>query len=119
MRAILINAETRTIQEVHAEHSLEWEQEQVGGFIEAALYFENDDVLFCNEEGLLTNPEHFTLWDQGHQLLTRAFAGNLVLVGGDGEGGSADAKTNLEVIENMCSFANVKTIRLLAAQGKI
>ena len=59
-------------------------------------YLENGDVIFVDDEGLLKGPTHFFRVKSvnGGQPL----AGRGVVLGSDGEGGSADVKTSLEEI---------------------
>jgi hypothetical protein len=62
-------------------------------------YLANGDVIFVDDEGLLNGPTHFFRIKNvnGGQPL----AGRGVVLGSDGEGGSADVKTSLEEITSL------------------
>ena len=70
-------------------------QRQLGcDTITAGGYLENGDVVFVDDEGLLKAPTHFFRIKgiNGDKPL----AGRGVVLGSDGEGGSADTKTSSE-----------------------
>jgi len=54
-------------------------------------YLENGDVLFVDDEGMLKGPTHFF---RIKGLNDQPLAGRGVVLGSDGEGGSADVKTS-------------------------
>lgn len=58
-------------------------------------YLENGDVLFVDDEGMLTGPTHFF---RIKGLNDQPLAGRGVVLGSDGHGGSADVKTSSEEI---------------------
>jgi Domain of unknown function (DUF3846) len=77
MRAIVINAEDRTIVETEIDGSLDTLQQIVGGMIEPVTQgLDEHHHCYVNEEGLLNNPQHFFMFSGGHQPL----AGNGVIL---------------------------------------
>lgn len=63
MRAIVINAEDRTIVETEIDGSLDTLQQIVGGMIEPVTQGLDDrHHCYVNEEGLLNNPQHFFMF---------------------------------------------------------
>jgi hypothetical protein len=70
MRAIIVNSKDRTITQTHIDGSLKSLQHTVGGLIEA-VYQGLDDNHHCyvNEEGLLSSPQYFFMFRDGHQPL--------------------------------------------------
>lgn len=111
MRAIWINPALKIIQEVtiNPESELEDLQARVSGYIELAHRFDNQDVLFVNEEGLLHNPQHFFTIPGGHQ----PFAGNGIIVGTNPmkPEDSGDAKTDLEELKKSVQFYTIEEVR--------
>ena len=75
MRAIIINAQHRTITEAEIDGSLASLQQIVGGLIEP-VSLDGDHHCYVNEEGLLNQPRHFFMFRDGHQPL----AGNGVIL---------------------------------------
>lgn len=65
-------------------------------FFTSGGYLENDDVVFVDDEGLLKEPTHFFRIKGVNG--DKPLAGRGVVLGSDGEGGSADAKTSSEDI---------------------
>lgn len=74
----LIDATARTVTAVEFD-GLEGLQKMIGGWIEAAYGWANQDTLFVDEEGLLKRHEHF-FWLLPERP-DQPFAGNGVLVG--------------------------------------
>jgi hypothetical protein len=101
MRVIKINAQDRTIVEADEEATLEQIQGYVGGWIENGGVFENGDIIYVDEEGLLKQPEHFfTL--EGFPHVIRA--GNSYVVGTNSEGKSIDAQSSLQWFKDTVVF---------------
>lgn len=111
MRAIWINSEAKTVEEVtiNPETDLEDLQARVGGYIELGHRFGNQDVLFVNEEGLLHNPQNFFTIPGAHQ----PFAGNGIIIGTDPmkPEDSGDAKTNVADIFTTVEFLTITEVR--------
>ena len=81
--ALFINAPYRTVLEVEID-SLDDMQKLIGGYIEAAYQWENGDVLYVDEEGLLKVQDYFFALPE--ERPDQPFAGNGVLVGREEEG---------------------------------
>jgi hypothetical protein len=109
-KAIHINSAERTITEVEIEGgSLKDLQALTGGGIEIAWSFQNGDVLFVDDEGLLKPQEHY------FRISTRKdgqpLAGNAVLVGREVEGPqypegytTLPPQTSVAELESMITF---------------
>jgi len=77
MKVLFINAKDMSVEERELESHKDI-RPLINGWIEAAYRYENGDVLYVDEEGLLKNPRHFFLIpERGDQPL----AGNGVIVG--------------------------------------
>jgi len=94
MRAIWINSERRTLHEVDYVDYKELGR-AVGGHIACAWRFENGDVCYVDDEGLMKSPRHF------FRILERPdgqpLAGNGILTGRDGYT-SEGAETTLDPV---------------------
>ena len=106
IKAIIINAETRTIREEVIENTLEAKQAIVGGLIELALVLENGDDMYVNEEGLFLFERFF--YHTGAKI---PFAGNAVIVGHDGMGESIDTSSKVEDFDDKIIFINKDDVR--------
>ena len=104
MRAIIINAEDRTITETDIDGSLKSLQQIVGGLIEP-VYQGLDDNHHCyvNEEGLLNNPQHFFMFRDGHQPL----AGNGVILSSNDDAGEAPYILSLDWVKERVTFMDL------------
>lgn len=111
MRAIIIDPFHQSISECDIDMSLASLQTAVGGPIEYAFEFENGDVLYVNEEGLLRSddamsgkdsPEFAHLFDvEAHQ----PFAGRGLVVGAEDEHGKhGDAQTTVRELSARLAF---------------
>lgn len=99
MRAIHINAEDRTINEVQLDpvYPLESMQRCVGGPIEHVHTFANGDELYVNEEALMGD---FFEVKYAHQ----PFTGNGVIVNGNEYGETLPAKSPVADIVKVVKF---------------
>lgn len=105
MRAIIINAETRTITETEIDGSLKSLQQIVGGLIETVYDgLDDDHHCYVNEEGLLENPQHFFLFKDGHQPL----AGNGVILGSTADGDEAACTLTLDWVKERITFMDLQ-----------
>lgn len=119
-RAILIDAEARTISEVELpeKESLRHMQEAVGGYIEAALQLGGGDTVYVNEEGLLQPAEKQWRWIHwnGH---SQAWVGNAIVCGCNlRTGNNADLKVSLEHVKQNITFLNRDEVILMVREGK-
>ena len=108
MRAIIINAEHRTITETDIDGSLKSLQQIVGGLIEP-VYQGLDDNHHCyvNEEGLLNDPQHFFMFRDGHQPL----AGNGLILSSTDDGGEAPCSLPLDWVKENVTFMDLPAVR--------
>jgi hypothetical protein len=64
----------------------------------------NNDTLYCDDEGLLKNPENFFLLDSYQQPI----AGNGLILGCDDEGDSVDVSMSLDELSNKVTFMDMQ-----------
>jgi hypothetical protein len=108
MRAIIINAQDRTITETDIDGSLESLQRIVDGLI-APVHDGLDDNHHCyvNDEGLLHNPEHFFMFKGSHQPL----AGNGVILASTDDGDEAACILSLDWVKERVTFMDLEAAR--------
>jgi len=102
MKAYLIDPSRFTIApvEIDRDHTLEQLYKHIGCDMVEAVYLENGDTLYVDEEGLLKRQWHFIVLDGYPQPI----AGKGVLVGATPAGNSTDAKTSLEALTAKVSY---------------
>lgn len=104
MRAIIINAEDRTITETEIDGSLKTLQQIVGGLIEPVTQGLDEHYhCYVNEEGLLNNPQYFFMFKDGHQPL----AGNGVILADTEDGGEAPCTLPLDWVKERVTFMDL------------
>ena len=108
MRAIVINAKDRTVTETEIDGKLNSLQQIVGGLI-TPVYDGLDDSHHCyvNDEGLLHNPQHFFMFDDGHQPL----AGNGVILSSTNDGDEAPCTLSLDWVQQRVTFTDLQAAR--------
>ncbi len=108
MRAIIINAQDRTVTETEIDGSLKSLQRIVGGLI-ASVHDGLDDNHHCyvNDEGLLHNPQHFFMFKDGHQPL----ADNGVILASTEDGDEAACNLPLDWIKERVTFMDLAAAR--------
>lgn len=116
MKAIKIDAENRTVEEVEISGLADM-QKAVGGFIQVGHSFQTSpDVIYVDEEGLLKDPENFFLIKND----SKALAGNGLIVGTNLlTGESIDSVTPLEYIKKNILWMDGATMGLYMAFMKI
>ena len=108
MRAIIINAEVRTITETEIDGSLKSLQQIVGGLIEPVSQgLDGDHHCYVNEEGLLDQPQHFFMFRDGHQPL----AGNGVILSSTEDGDEAPCTLLLDWVKDRVTFMDLAAAR--------
>lgn len=114
MRAIIINAQERTVSEAEIERSLKSLQNIVGGLINSVSpgLEGTDHHAYVNDEGLLNNPQHFFMLRDGHQPL----AGNGVILGTTDDGNEAPATLSLDWVKERVTFMDLQAVREWAAR---
>jgi hypothetical protein len=115
VRAILIDANARTVTEVETPGTLESYQAVVGGYIERALELPNLDWLVVNEDGLHLQPENWFIFHGFHQPL----AGNGLLLGSNADGETTPAKTPLALIRSRVTFIHRTEIAIAQSNGDL
>lgn len=113
MRAIRIDAENRSLSYIDVD-TLESKQAVVGGLLAGTGYFDNNDFMMVDDEGLLKNPMYFFVCDGFHQ----PFAGNGLVVGTSevegSEGEDIDCVTTIEELSKQIVFMDVYEMQLYA-----
>jgi hypothetical protein len=108
MRAIVINAQNRTITDTEIDGSLKSLQQIVGGLIEPVTQgLDENHHCYVNEEGLLDDPQHFFMFRGGHQPL----AGNGVILGSTEDGEEAPCTLALDWIKERVTFMDLQAAR--------
>jgi hypothetical protein len=109
MRAIIINAEERTIIEPEIDGSLKSLQKIVGGLIDPVYpgLEGTDHHCYVNDEGLLNSPQHFFMLKDGHQPL----AGNGVILGTTDDGNEAPCTLPLDWVKERVTFMDLQAVR--------
>lgn len=106
IKAIRIDSANRRFHEVELDQS---DTDAICGFVGCSMFdvvrVENRDVIFVDDEGLLTANEdtHFFTVGKYDGILV----GNGLVVGTDDEGESVDAETTIEWLENNISFGKM------------
>jgi len=109
MRAIVIDPAARTVEEIDTDASLASLQEVVGGCIEYVAVDESHHC-YVNEEGLLEQPEHFFMFDGGHQPLV----GRGIILSSTPEGDEAPCGLPLDWVNERVSFMDREAVRAWA-----
>ena len=104
MKALLIDSKNRMISKIEiGEHFTEISK-AIGCEVFAAPHIMQDnDTLYCDDEGLLKNPEHFFLLDSYPQPI----AGNGLILGCDDEGDSTDVSMSLIELSSRVTFMDI------------
>jgi Domain of unknown function (DUF3846) len=108
MRAIIINAQDRTVTETDIDAKLDTLQQIVGGMIEPVSQgLDGNHHCYVNEEGLLENPRHFFMFRDGHQPL----AGNGVILAETEDGDEAPCTLALDWVKERVTFMDLAAAR--------
>lgn len=114
MKAILIDSKNREVKEVEVKDYSEYNSLIGCLCFTVATYLGNgndkqeEDVIFVDDEGLLTEPEHFFTYEGAHQ----PFAGNGLVIGCDYEGESKNPLVTLEEVKNKVKFFSAFEVAL-------
>ena len=108
MRAIIIDAEDRTVRETEFDGKLHSLQQIVGGLIDPVYPGLEGTGHHCyvNDEGLLNNPQHFFMLKDGHQPL----AGNGVILSTTPDGDEAPCALPLDWVKERVSFMDLRAV---------
>jgi hypothetical protein len=105
MRAIVINAQDRTVTVAEIDGSLKSLQQIVGGMIEPVTQgLDEFHHCYVNEEGLLLQPQHFFMFKDGHQPL----AGNGVILSSTDDGEEAPCTLLRDWIQERVTFMDAE-----------
>ena len=105
MKALLIDVKSQSIRQIEiGEHYTEISK-AIGCDVFAAPHImHNNDTLYCDDEGLLKNPENFFLLDSYPQPI----AGNGLILGCDNEGESTDVSMSLIELSSRVTFMDMQ-----------
>jgi hypothetical protein len=98
MKAILINPELKQVSQIE----IGSDYREIYAAIECNIFsapvtFENEDTLYCDDEGLFKRQKGGTLMkDWNYPIL-----GKMIIIGSDDEGESVDCKSTVEEIESL------------------
>jgi hypothetical protein len=106
-KAVLIDAVKREIKEVDVNDYRDicpllnnCRMFTIGHYLNNGNDKQDTDVIYVDDEGLLTDPKHFFTFEGGHQ----PYAGNGLVVGSDFKGESADVLISVEEVKNKVKF---------------
>lgn len=107
MRAILINADNQTIEEVNIIENVEvldqWYKYLNVELVTVGLELNEHDSILVDDEGLLKNPDNFFYYKGAHQ----PFAGNGLIVGTDEDGKSVSCNIDLDTVKANVKFMTI------------
>lgn len=107
MKAILINAEGRTVTAIELGKDYKEINTHLGSrCFTVATYLDNGDAVFADDEGLMGNPKHFC--EIG--AYPEPIAGNLLIVGSTPDGGSTNCKSTVEELDKDTIFMDIATV---------
>jgi hypothetical protein len=108
MRAVLIDVVARSLTEIDIPENMPGQLDAlhaaVGGWIEAAVGFENGDLIYVDEEGRLAHKGPIAGWFAVKGSRRGPFAGNGILTGNDTAGNARPAETPLAELEKLILF---------------
>jgi hypothetical protein len=116
MKAILIDSVNREVKEVEVTDYKSYYPLLNCRCFTVAAYLGNgndareEDYILVDDEGLLTEPEHFFAYDGAHH----PFAGNGLILGSDLEGESIEPQVTVEEVKNKITFLNRRDAFLMA-----
>jgi hypothetical protein len=108
MKAILIDAENREVREVEVSSWKDYAPLIKCDCFTVAMYFGDEteersqNVIYVDDEGLLTDPKHFFVFEGGHQ----PFAGNGLILGTDHEGETIEPSIILKEAQDKVRYLN-------------
>jgi hypothetical protein len=105
MKALLIDSKNKVVKQIEiGEHYTEISKAIDCEVFAAPHIMHNNDTLYCDDEGLLNNPENFFLLDSYPQPI----AGNGLILGCDDEGESTDVSMNLDELSSRITFMDMQ-----------
>lgn len=105
MRAILINPENQTVTEIQISDDYREIYKALGcETFTAPVVYNNEDVLYCDDEGLFVPQKGGVIMDDwAYPIL-----GKMLVIGCDDEGNSVDAKSTIEFFTKKITWLNEK-----------
>jgi hypothetical protein len=104
MKALLIDSKNKVVKQIEIGENYTEITKAIDCDVFAAPHIlENNDTMYCDDEGLLKDPENFFLLDTYPQPI----AGNGLILGCDYEGESKDVEISLEELSSRVTFMNV------------
>ena len=104
MKAILINVKNQSVTQIEMSDDYNEIYTHIGNgcrTFEVPVEFDNGDVLYVDEEGLLQPDKEGAFIMSGWN---RPIVGNALIIGADAEGNSVDAKTNADDVARIIRF---------------
>lgn len=101
MKAFLIDSKNKEVKEIEMTDNWEEIPQTLGCEVFSCPHVTTEnDVMYCDDEGLLKPLESFFLLESYPQPI----AGNGLILGDDGEGGSESAHVDLETLKKRVTF---------------
>lgn len=113
MKMILIDAFNRKIRQIDREPKLETYYELIGCRTIDAVYLENQNVGYVDDEGLLSNPQHFF---HIPGIIPYPLAGNMVIIGTDDQGNDVAPHISADDISPIIQFMTIDEVRQFVAE---
>lgn len=105
MKALLIDSKNRVVKQIEiGEHYTEISKAIDCETFSAPHIMQDNDTLYCDDEGLLKTPEYFFLLDSYPQPI----AGNGLILGCDDEGESTDVSMSLSELSSKVTFMDMQ-----------
>jgi len=105
MKALLIDSKNRVVKQIEiGEHFTEISKAINCEVFSAPHIMQDNDTLYCDDEGLLKDPQYFFLLDSYLQPI----AGNGLILGCDDEGESTDVSMSLIELSSRITFMDIQ-----------
>ena len=103
-RGILIDSENKIIKEVEVSNLNDMYKTMNVDLITVALYIDDNNLMYVDDEGLLKSPKHFFYFEGSYQ----PFAGNGLILGLDDNGEDVSTIYSIEEIKSKTQFLSPK-----------
>ena len=108
IRIIVIDPHLRTISEGMIEPTLQGMQHAIGDHYIEAVYIDNNDIMYVDEEGLFRPDQAFFIYNK------RPFAGKAIILGDDVRGATRGTTTLVTTIAQNIGFHSAEEIAAMS-----
>lgn len=119
MKAILIDPETKTVQQIEYDGDYNSIYKLIGCDTFTVVQLDDGNALFLDDEGLLNDTEFFFRWDGANNPDCQPFAGKGLILGTDEEGDSIATTMDVDDVRRRVTFARYRVIGWKEWEGKI